>query len=91
MSLPHSSVGCERVFSKVNLIKTKVRNRLQVKSLNGLLLLSSEHIKRTTCIHFKPTKSMIDSSNISMYNYEATDVTETEISNDIVEFGNYTS
>lgn len=89
LSLPNSSVDCERVFSKVNLIKTKVRNRLQVESLNGLLL-SSEHIKRTTCIHFKPTKSMIDSKNITMYNYEAADVTETEISNSVVEFGNYT-
>lgn len=40
LSLPHSSVDCERIFSKVNLIKTKVRNRLQVESLNGLLLSS---------------------------------------------------
>lgn len=87
LSLPHSSVDCERVFSKVNLVKTKVRNRLQVESLNGLLL-SSEHIKGTTCVHFNPTKLMIDSMNITMYHYEPT---ETEISNDVVEFGNFTT
>lgn len=34
---------------------------------------------------------MIDSMNITMYNYEATDVSETEISNSVVEFGNYST
>lgn len=93
LSLPHSSVECERIFSKVNLIKTKVRNRFQVESLNGLLL--SKHIKSTTCIHFNPTNSMINSMNVTMYNYERikeTDVMETEISNsDVEEFGNFTA
>lgn len=63
LSLPHSSVDCERIFSKVNLIKTKIRNRLQVESINGLLL-SSEHVKSTSCVHFNPTKSMIDSKYV---------------------------
>jgi len=31
---------------------------------------------------------MIDSMNVTMYHYEQT---ETEISNDVVEFGNFTS
>ncbi|KAE9528850.1 hypothetical protein AGLY_012425 [Aphis glycines] len=76
LSLPHSSVDCERIFSKVNFTKTKVRNKLQVPALNGLLL-SSEHMKRTSCIKFKPTKSMINSINVTMYN-KPTDVIEEE-------------
>lgn len=64
ISLPHSSADCERLFSKVNLIKTKIRNKLQTETLNGLLLFS-QHIKQTTCLNFKPTKEMIDSMNIT--------------------------
>lgn len=40
MSLPHSSAACERIFSKINLIKTRVRNRMVTTTLNGLLLTS---------------------------------------------------
>lgn len=67
LSLPHSSVDCERIFSKVNLTKTKVRNKLQTPALNGLLL-SNQFMKKTSCIKFEPTKSMIDSMNVKMYN-----------------------
>lgn len=41
MVLPHSSATCERVFSTINLNKTKVRNKLSTNSLIGLL-----HCKR---------------------------------------------
>lgn len=69
LSLPHSSADCERVFSKVNLIKTKMRNKLGLESMNGLLL-SSQYMKETSCIDFEPTKNMIDSMNLSMYEKE---------------------
>lgn len=62
LSLPHSSADCERVFSKVNLIKTKIRNKLGLESMNGLL--------ETSCIDFEPSKKMIDSMNQSMYEKE---------------------
>lgn len=35
------------------------------------LLLSSQNIKETTCIHFIPPKKMIDSMNLSMYDKES--------------------
>ncbi|GBP92890.1 hypothetical protein EVAR_49049_1 [Eumeta japonica] len=38
LSLPHANADCERVFSKVNLIKTDLRNRLTVETVNGTLL-----------------------------------------------------
>lgn len=38
LALPFSNVSCERVFSKVNLIKTKLRNKLNTETVNGLLL-----------------------------------------------------
>lgn len=41
LCLPHSSAAVERVFSQVNLLKTKQRNRLSTDALCGLL-----HAKR---------------------------------------------
>ena len=40
--LPVSSVPCERGFSAANRIKTKLRNRLMVQSLDILLRISIE-------------------------------------------------
>ena len=35
--LPHSSATCERVFSQINLNKTKVRNKLSTQMITSLL------------------------------------------------------
>lgn len=69
LSLPHSNAGSERIFSKVNLIKTKVRNRLITKTINGTLL-ASEYVNKSSsenCLTFKPTKSMLTKMTKSMY------------------------
>lgn len=64
MSLPHSSATAERVFSQLNLVKTKTRNRLIVKTCGSLL-----HIKDmfktegTTCFNWQPSLRMINYSN----------------------------
>lgn len=38
LCLTHSSAEVERVFSVVNIIKTKLRNRLHVKTVEAVLL-----------------------------------------------------
>lgn len=58
LCLPHSNATCERIFSKYNLIKTKIRNKLKTDTVNGLLL-SSQCVKNAnSCFEFKPTKEM---------------------------------
>jgi len=54
LSLPHSNAGCEKIFSKVNLIKVKTRNRLNTDTIQACLFASQEiQIKNNTCIYFK--------------------------------------
>jgi hypothetical protein len=64
MVLPHSSASCERVFSKVNLMKTKSRNKLQTPVLNGLLH-TDQSVKRRGCYNFEPSQSMLKSMTSS--------------------------
>lgn len=40
LTLPLTTVECERVFSKMNLVKTQGRNQLNVMTLDGLLQIS---------------------------------------------------
>lgn len=37
LSLPHSSAAAERKFSTLALIKTKLRNKLEVNTVNGIM------------------------------------------------------
>lgn len=58
LALPHSSCECERCFSKVNLNKTKLRNRLVTRTVNGILL-ASQCVKGGGGAHkFKVTDAM---------------------------------
>lgn len=70
LCLPHSNAACERIFSQVNLIKTKQRNRLITETINGNLL-ASQHVRSTngTCYNFQPDKSMFSKmKKESLYN-----------------------
>ena len=59
LCLPHSNADCERVFSKVNLIKTKTRNRFLTEIINGSLLAAQCVKEKGDCIAFIPTDDML--------------------------------
>ena len=73
LCLPHSSASVERVFSQVNLMKTKVRNSLNTESLNGML-----HAKKTfensSAHSFKVTPGHLELMTADIY--KATDLQE---------------
>lgn len=66
--LPHSSACVERIFSCINLNKTKIRNRLGTESLTGILhsknILSTQ---RKFCYDFEITRDIIKKHNNSMF------------------------
>lgn len=69
MTLPHSTACVERIFSMLNMIKTKERNRLNTSNLIGLLH-SKRAIKDTNCYSMKYDKDYIDVFNKSMYYFK---------------------
>ena len=54
LCLPHANVDVERVFSSVNLIKTKIRNRLHTKTVGALLKVKRGIAKEGSCVNFTP-------------------------------------
>lgn len=54
ISLPHSNADCERIFSKVNLIKTKTRNKVITLTMSGILLAKQR--VQGNCVNFEPSK-----------------------------------
>lgn len=46
ISLPHSNAEIERIFSAMNITKSKLRNRMSLKSLNSILMIKYS-LKRT--------------------------------------------
>jgi hypothetical protein len=67
LCLPHSNAECERVFSKINLIKTNSRNRLLIETVSGTVL-ASQHLKNNgTCKKCIPSQKMLELFNTSMY------------------------
>lgn len=58
LSLPHSSAAAERIFSQLNLIKTKSRNRLEVKTCDAILH-AKELSYETDCFDWSPTINLM--------------------------------
>ena len=60
MALPHPSACIERVFSQVNLVKTKQTNKLLCETVSNRYLAKQTVAKDGGCHKFKPNKSLID-------------------------------
>lgn len=68
LSLPMSNASCERIFSQVNLNKTKGRNRFINKHVSAIITTKEGIKEHGDCILFKATKDMIKKmSSKSMY------------------------
>ncbi|CAG4966052.1 unnamed protein product [Parnassius apollo] len=59
LCIPYANADCERIFSKINLIKTKSRNRILTNTINNVVIASdsAKHLEKG-CISFEPTRQM---------------------------------
>jgi hypothetical protein len=72
MTLPHSSACVERIFSMVNAIKTKKKNRLQTDNLCGLLQSKSMlKVSSSDCFNFNFDKEFLKQFNQNMYKFKS--------------------
>lgn len=82
MCLPHANADCERVFSSVNCLKTKLRQRLNTETINGILH-AKQNIKggrqsSNNCVKFTPSDDML--SRMTKAKLYSSQVNETEAS-----------
>lgn len=61
LSLPTSNADAEILFSKLSLMKTKTRNRLQLPSISALILISEAVKDKGGCMDFRPSERMLNS------------------------------
>lgn len=59
LCLPHSNADCERIFSEVNNIKTRLRNKLITLTINGTLLARQSIRNHGNCSQFRVPNEMI--------------------------------
>lgn len=67
--LPHSSAASERIFSQINLNKTKLSNKLDNAALSGILY-SKSLIKKSNGISNVDCKPLVKMMTNYMYNYK---------------------
>ena len=59
LSLPTSNADAERISSKLNLIKTKTRNKMLTSTQAALAVVSETVKSKGGCVKFEPTEHMI--------------------------------
>lgn len=60
LCLPHSNADCERIFSQVNNMKTKIRNKLITSTVNKTLLARQHIQNQGNRTQFKVSRDMCD-------------------------------
>lgn len=58
--IPHSNAEPERVWSKLKITKTPLRNKLYTSTCEALLIISDQIKAAGDCRHFEPTERMHD-------------------------------
>ncbi|XP_073162405.1 uncharacterized protein [Lepidochelys kempii] len=84
LTLPFSTAAVECTISQMNLIKTKLKNRLQDSLLENILRIRAYmHRNKICCNQFQPSKEMISLFNNEFYaianSKDATDDSEEDI------------
>ncbi|KAL5237513.1 hypothetical protein ACI65C_004923 [Semiaphis heraclei] len=80
LSLPLANACVERVFSIMNTVKTKARNRMQMSTLEAILRLRLHLCSRKICCKdFEPTELMIQKFNSSNDPKSSNQELETEL------------
>ena len=78
LSLPYSNASIERMFSQMNEVHSKLRNRLSVRSVEAILQIRyGLTLQSLNCSTFVPSSEMIR-------NFVAKDSAEDEANDDII-------
>lgn len=68
LTLPHSSASVERLFSSINLNKTKIRNRISMDTMTGILHSKNVLITQAQhCYEFNISLDMVRKHSYEMY------------------------
>lgn len=76
LTLPHSNAEIERLFSQINLIKYKLRNRMKLPVLNAILAIRSGLNRcNKCCFNFDLPKEILDKIGTNLtYETEDSDI-----------------
>jgi len=90
LSLPFSNAAVERVFSVMNAVKTKSRNRLLVEMVQSIMKVRfGLSLRGENCNDMTVTPSMLTLFNSKMYDYEGDDEDLTATAMSIVSESDY--
>jgi hypothetical protein len=78
LSLPSSNAVVERTFSVMNIIKSKLRNKMMLQLLNSIVTIKFHFfVNKICCSEFEPSQEMLQRFNARMYSNESS-ITENE-------------